>query len=180
MVYAPDPVKVASDAFFGHNKNSDGTSQSISSSGGGKDSDRPGTWGQTVYDRPVAPNKPTDPQPEKLTDQPTPILPPTPPKATPPKVTPPSVTPPKEAVKPPTSAKPTAPVRGRPSNLHIDSTGRTDNTVRDTRTVTTTPKSPTTVRSDEKLRDNVCKPRPKDNRPKGGGGGKRGFIPWCG
>lgn len=26
----------------------------------------------------------------------------------------------------------------------------------------------------------VCKPRPKDNRPKGGGGGsKRRFVPWC-
>lgn len=27
-----------------------------------------------------------------------------------------------------------------------------------------------------------CKPRPKDNRPKGGGGGGgfRGFKPWCG
>lgn len=24
-----------------------------------------------------------------------------------------------------------------------------------------------------------CKERPTDNRPKGGGGSKRGFIPWC-
>lgn len=28
-------------------------------------------------------------------------------------------------------------------------------------------------------RDVVCKARPTDNTPRGGGGAKRGFIPWC-
>nr|QJB21599.1 MAG: hypothetical protein [Microvirus sp.] len=34
--------------------------------------------------------------------------------------------------------------------------------------------------SPEKVRDNTCKARPENNRPKGGGGGSmRKFIPWC-
>lgn len=38
------------------------------------------------------------------------------------------------------------------------------------------------VRSPEKVREpdrTVCKPRPKENTPKGGGGGPRKFVPWC-
>lgn len=35
-------------------------------------------------------------------------------------------------------------------------------------------------RSDDKPRDDMrCKSRPKDNRPRSGGGGGKRFIPWC-
>lgn len=41
-------------------------------------------------------------------------------------------------------------------------------------------KSPTLERSADKPRDNTCKSRPEDNRPKGGGGGSKSFVPWKG
>lgn len=46
-------------------------------------------------------------------------------------------------------------------------------------TLTSTSVQTTRDALDEKQKP-VCKARPKDNRPKGGGGGrKRAFIPWC-
>lgn len=45
-----------------------------------------------------------------------------------------------------------------------------------------TTKSQTQRLSPESVRDNktVCKARPTDNKPKGGGGGSKRFVPWKG
>lgn len=43
-------------------------------------------------------------------------------------------------------------------------------------------KTPTAPRSSDPSRDaerRTCKPRPKDTRPKGGGGSGKSFVPWC-
>lgn len=132
----------------------------------------------TPYARQYFAKRPHLPKPvwwDKAKPKP-PTKPVTPSKPKPPSkpVTPSKPKPPKTPTKPVTPKPPTTPdpVRVRaPSGLKIEAPRATAPITQETR--------PRETRSQDTVREKLtCKARPRDNRPKGGGGSKR-FVPWC-
>lgn len=138
------------DRWAGYNKNADGTALSISGTTGGGSTKEPFTPGRTI-------GNVTDTSVGPDTQKPG-------------AETPPAQTPPRPF---------------EDSRLRLDAVRNLD-PHRQSRPENTKPKtslspakSPETVRKQENQMVK-CKARPTDNRPKGGGGGSKSFVPWKG